>query len=89
MVDPDSGEVDRETVVNVLRHHKVDVSPDPLEPSSMLMVRGNVAMSLPLDAWVKRRTTDLLKRRFNIPAHHFFRPEMMAFETLESPENPN
>ena len=26
MVDPDTGEVDRETVFNVLRHHKVDVS---------------------------------------------------------------
>ena len=89
MVDQDSGEVDRETVINVLRHHKVDVSPDPLVPSNTLMVRGNVAISLPLDDWVKRKTTDLLKRRFNIPVHHFFRPEMMAFETLEAPENPN
>jgi hypothetical protein len=89
MVDPDSGEVDRETVINVLRHHKVDVSPDPLVPSNMLIVRENVAISLPFDAWVKRRTTDLLKRRFGIPIHHFFKPEMMAFETLESSDKAN
>ncbi len=53
------------------------------------MVRGTVAISLPFDDWVKRKTTDLLKRKFNIPIHHFFRPEMMAFESLESTENPN
>jgi hypothetical protein len=54
------------------------------------MVRGLVAVSLPFDAWVKRKTTDLLKRRFGIPVHHFFKPEMMmAFETLEAPDKPN
>jgi hypothetical protein len=89
MVDPDSGEVDRETVFNVLRRHKVDVSPDLLQPGNMLMVRGTIALSLPFDAWVKRRTTDLLKRKFGIPVHHFFRPEMMAFETLESTDKPS
>jgi hypothetical protein len=89
MVDPDSGEVDRETVINVLRHHKIDVSPDPLLEGNTLMVRGLVAVSLPFDAWVKRKTTDLLKRRFGIPVHHFFKPEMMAFETLEAPDKPN
>jgi len=89
MVDPDTGEVDRETVFNVLRHHKVDLSPDPLQAGNTLMVKGTVAISLPFDDWVKRKTTDLLKRKFSIPIHHFFRPEMMAFETLESPEQPN
>jgi hypothetical protein len=89
MVDPDTGEVDRETVFNVLRHHKVDISPDPLQPGNTLMVKGTVAISLPFDEWVKRSTTDLLKRKFSIPVHHFFRPEMMAFETLESTDTPN
>jgi hypothetical protein len=89
MVDPDSGEVDRETVLNVLRHHSVDVSPDPLQSGNTLMVKGKVTLSLPLDEWVKRKTTDLLKRRFSIPIHHFFKPEMMAFETLESTDRPN
>jgi len=89
MVDPDSGEVDRETVLNVLRHHNVDLSPDPLQPGNTLMVKGKVTLSLPLDEWVKRKTTDLLKRRFSIPIHHFFKPEMMAFETLESTDRPN
>jgi hypothetical protein len=89
MIDPETGEVDRETVLNVMRHHKVDVSPDPLEPGNILMVRGTVAISLPFDDWVKRKTTDLLKRKFGIPIHHFFRPEMMAFETLEIPDKTN
>jgi hypothetical protein len=43
MVDPDTGEVDRETVFNVLRHHGVDVSPDPLQSGNTLMVKGTVA----------------------------------------------
>jgi hypothetical protein len=89
MIDPDTGEVDRETVFNVLRHYKVDVSPDPLEPENTLMVRGTVAISLPLDPWIKRKTTDLLKRKFGIPVHHFFRPEMMAFETLDVTDKTN
>jgi len=89
MVDPETGEVDRETVFNVLRHHKVDLSPDPMQLGNTLMVRGDVAISMPFDDWVKRKTTDLLKRKFGIPIHHFFRPEMMAFETLEIPEKLN
>lgn len=89
MVDPDTGDVDRETVLNVLRHHKVDVSPDPLRSGNTLMVKGTIALSLPFDPWIKRKTTDLLKRKFSIPIHHFFRPEMMAFETLETPDKPN
>lgn len=46
MVDQDSGEVDRETVLNVLRHHKVDLSPDPLQSGNTLMVRGKVTISI-------------------------------------------
>jgi hypothetical protein len=87
MVDPDTGEVDRETVFKVLRHHHVDLSPDPLEPGNTLMVKGNSTLSLPFDEWVKRKTTDLLKRRFGVPIHHFFRPEMMGPDTPEPPNN--
>ena len=76
-------------MLNVLRHHHVDLSPDPLQPGNTLMVKGSVAISIPLDDWVKRKTTDLLKRKFAVPIHYFFRPEMMAFEAMESPENPN
>jgi len=89
MVNPDTGEVDREAVFSVLRHYKVDLSPDPMQGGNTLMVRGEVALSLPFDPWVRRRTLQLLKRRFSIPIHHFYRPEMMAFETLESPERPS
>jgi hypothetical protein len=78
VIDPETGEVDRDTVLAVLRYHKVDVSPDPLEEGNVLMVRSQIVRSIPLDPWVKRKTTDFLKRTFNIPIHHFFRPEMMT-----------
>jgi hypothetical protein len=78
VIDPETGEVDRDTVIAVLRYHRVEVSPDPHEEGNVLMVRGTVARSIPLDPWVKRKTTDFLKRTFAIPIHHFFRPEMMT-----------
>lgn len=78
MVDPDSGDVDRETVLAVLRFHKVEVFPDPLEKGYVLMIRDNRVLSLPIDPWVSRKVTDSLKRTFSIPIHHFFRPEMMG-----------
>lgn len=89
MINPDTGEVDKETVFMVLRYHKVDLSDDPLEKGNTLMVKGDTTLSLPFDDWVKRKTTDLLKRRFGVPIHHFFRPEMIKQGTPKSPESEN
>jgi len=78
MVDPDTGEVDRETIVLVLRFHKVEVSPDPKNQGAMLLVRGDVVESKTIPKSVGRRLIQYLKRRFDIPIHHFYRPEMMV-----------
>ena len=79
MIDPDSGEVDRDTVLLVLRFHKVDVSPDPNVPNLFNLARGDEPPEAKIiDPWVGRRMIQYLKRRFAIPVHHFYRPEMMT-----------
>ncbi len=78
MVDLESGEVDRETIFVVLRFHKVEISPDPNNKGAMLLVRGDIVESKMIPEAVGRRLVQYLKRRFDIPVHHFYRPEMMA-----------
>jgi hypothetical protein len=78
MIDPETGEVDRETIFVVLRFHKVEISPDPKNLGAMLLVRGDIVESKMIPEAVGRRLVQYLKRRFDIPVHHFYRPEMMA-----------
>lgn len=78
MVDPESGEVDGETILKVLRFHGVETSPDPENPGAMLLVRGTIVKSEPIADWNGRRCVQFLKRTFSIPVHHFYNPEMMV-----------
>lgn len=77
MVRQETGEVDKETILVVLRFHNVDISPDPENEGAMLLVRGDIVDSIMIPEWVGRRLVQYLKRTFDIPVHHFYRPEMM------------
>jgi hypothetical protein len=78
MVDPETGEVDRATVFYVLQYYKVEITdPDPIEPDATLLIRGELVWSKPIPQWCGRRLIQDLKRTFNIPIHHFYRPEMI------------
>jgi len=78
MVDNESGEVDRDTIIRVLRFHGIDVSQDYKEAGNYLLVRGATVQSIPIEDWSKRRFVHFLQRTFTIPIHHFYRPEMMG-----------
>jgi hypothetical protein len=79
MHDIETGEVRRETVLHVLQFHHVEITdPDPVEPTSTLLIRGQIVWSKTLPEWCGRRLVQDLKRTFDIPIHHFYHPEMMV-----------
>jgi hypothetical protein len=77
MYDPETGEVDRSTVLTVLPHYKVEVSQDPGTPDCFLLIKGELVASYSLPAMVGRRLLQYFKRTFDIPIHHFYHPEML------------
>ena len=77
MVDPETGDVDRETVIHILRRHGVGVSDDPDNPGSVILIKGNIIESKPLPNRVGRRLLQYFKRTYKIPIHLFYHPEMM------------
>jgi len=78
MFDSESGAVDRDAVIKVLRFHRVEISPDSENEGSMLLVRSDIIKSVPIPPWCSRRFVHYLQRTFNIPIHHFYHPEMMG-----------
>jgi len=79
MFDQETGEVTRDTVFQVLRFHKVEITdPDPVEPDSTLLIRNDIVWSKPIPDWCGRRLLQDFKRTFTIPIHHFYHPEMMS-----------
>lgn len=84
MPDAESGEVRRETVLQVLRFHKVEISADQENPDAFLLVKGEIVDSKAIPEWVGRRLLQHLKRKFDIPIHHFYHPDIMQFDSIES-----
>ena len=79
MFDPETGEVTRATVFQVLSFYKVEITdPDPVERESTLLIKGETVWSKPIPKWCGRRLIQDLKRTFDIPVHHFYHPEMMG-----------
>jgi len=76
--DQETGEVDRSTVLRVLKFYKVEMSdPCPKDPKCVLLIKGSKVKSLPLPEPCARRTVQKLGIWFGIPTHHFYHPEMM------------
>ncbi len=77
MYNQETGEVDRETVIMVLRRNGVGVSDDPDNPGSVVLIKGNIVESKPLPKWVGRRLLQYFQRTYQIHIHYFYHPEMM------------
>lgn len=70
------GAVDRVTVINVLRRHKVEVSFIPGEKDAALLVKGkNIEVKI-LENPIGRRMLHYLEHKFGVPIHHFYNPLM-------------
>ena len=75
----DSGEVLRDTVVHVLERHGVGVEISHLNGrAEAIPARNGVVVAYVLPGRVGRRMLHTLKRKFDIPIHHFYHPEMIG-----------
>lgn len=73
------GEVSRETVLEVLVAHGVGVSRKGQNGNaqSFTFAKDGTVLSVVLYEDVGRRVLQSLKRRLDIPIHHFYHPEMV------------
>ena len=75
----DGGEVHRDVVVHVLERHRVGVEISCINGSAeATLARNGVVVVYVLPDMVGRRMLHTLKRKFDIPIHHFYRPEMIG-----------
>jgi hypothetical protein len=70
----DSGEVDKDTVLTVLRHAGVNIFVDG---SKHVLSKGNVIEVQFLQPKVSRRMLHHFSRKFGISIHLFFNPFML------------
>jgi hypothetical protein len=64
----------RERVLEVLRFHGVDVF---VSENITHLSKERVQLDFAFPDRLNRRTLQMLSRRFGIPIHHLFRPELM------------
>jgi hypothetical protein len=73
----EGGEVDRETVIAVLRANQVDVHGQEDGPAGMLVIaKGELIEARQLPKSVSRKMVHYLSRKFSVPIHLFYNPEM-------------
>lgn len=68
------GIVDRSVVIDVLRRHGVAVYDQEPGSAKVVLKKGDLMETHEFDESVDRRTLHYLKRKFDIPIHHFFHP---------------
>lgn len=81
----DDGAVAKDTVVQVLRAHKIDVSDVDGSPMPTVKVaKGgdpeHTLKAYPLPDMLNRRMLQHLARTYGVPIHHFYHPEMALAE---------
>ena len=72
------GTVHRLVVETVLESHSVDLYRMGSNNSAQttVMIKGGIVIALVMPERVSRKTLHYLKRKFNVPIHHFYNPEM-------------
>jgi hypothetical protein len=76
--DPETGDVDREQVIQVLRHYKLGASDDPDNPGCIILAKELILESVPLPNPVSRKMLHYFQRTYGIAIHHFYHPDMMT-----------
>jgi hypothetical protein len=73
----ESGEIDRDVVIAVLRRNGVDVHGQQDGPEDMLVLaKGNVIEGQRLPKMVSRKMIHYLARKYGIYIHHFYNPDL-------------
>lgn len=68
------GIVSRAVVIDVLRRHGVAVYDQDPGSSKVVLKKGDLMEAHEFPQSVNRRKLHYLKRKFDIPIHHFFHP---------------
>lgn len=73
-------------VLTVLAAHGVEISIDAGSPAkSTVLIKGEIVEAYTFPAAVHRRMLHRLVRRFDIPIHHFYRPELATAAATKPP----
>jgi hypothetical protein len=75
--DPDTGAVPRDTVLQVLYWHHVEIiQNDPHTPGKIVLIKGDKIDAREIYEWVERDILQYFKREFGVPMAHFYHPEL-------------
>ena len=78
-----NGEVPKRDVLSVLKAYGVEVRVESYNGAEMyILTKGSIVQAHQFDSHVGRRVLHGLKRKFDIPIHHFYNP-------LEAPTTPD
>jgi hypothetical protein len=70
------GEVNKDTVIEVLRANGVDVFPQQGSPDIMVFAKGDILEAKRMASpTVSRRMLHYFQRKFDIPIYHFYHPD--------------
>ena len=74
---PDNGVVSREVIIAVLRAHGVDITSQSFNGDEhTTMMKGSIVEVQVFPPTVNRHMVGRLARKFNVPVHHFYHPEV-------------
>lgn len=77
----EGGEVDREIIIAVLRANGIDVHGQDEGPQDMLViVKGDLIEAQQLPKRVSRKMVHYFSRKYNVPIHLFYNPQMGSQE---------
>jgi hypothetical protein len=75
----EGGEVDRDIVIAVLRANGVDVHRQDQGPADMLVIaKSGLIEAQQMPKVLSRKMVHYFSRKYGIPIHHFYNPEMGA-----------
>lgn len=79
-----SGEVDLKTVIEVLRNNRVAVTAQ--KDGTFIIEKDETIEVHNLKPQVSKRMLQYLKRKFDVPIHHFYNPLMSTKSDGEKPQ---
>jgi hypothetical protein len=76
MAGQGTARVHRDVVLTVLRAHGVESYPSEACDGQTVFTKNGVYEAYSFPEQVSRRMLERMKRKFDIPIHHFFNPQM-------------
>ena len=76
----ETGIIKREIALYVLRAHGVGaIAQEDSLPDMLVLVKGDILEARRIPEYLGRQLLHYLARKFDIPIHHFYHPELSPF----------